>query len=86
MSGLRISDEIAAAMAERLGLFRKATSAVEGFKAQLAAANTCEQLTQLRAFWLDGRGASQLNAEGGDVAYGQAMRAFLEKKKAQGCP
>lgn len=81
MNKSRISDEIAEAMAKILKLFKNAGNALEDFRFNLTKANTCEDLKKIREFWLgDGAGAARLYADGGDEAYGIAMREFNAKK------
>ena len=82
----RVSDEIAADLAERLGLFRTAASAMEDFKIQLANAVTCQQLAVMFAFWSEGKGASRLYADGGEATYAQAMRELGNARKNKRCP
>lgn len=87
MNKSRIPDEIAAAMAEWLGLFKKVAeeTALKRFRTQLAQANTCNDLAKLSDYWINGRGAGQLYADGGEEAYAQAMRELKDKKSSLGC-
>lgn len=80
MSKSHVSDEIAAAMAERLGLFKKAGMYYDQFLQELRDAKSQEELAGICQRWLKGRYRAFLEAEDKHVAAKQELA-----KRFPGC-